>query len=372
MTTTWFTAGDVRLADFRAVVEQATDLAAYPHAVAVEQNVLIYRNPPASAVAELTSALLDGPGIVVFKNAFDHAVVDRASAAFFAMIEEQKDAGVAGGDHFAKPGANDRVWGALDKFAVRDPEGFAAYYSNEALALISQAWLGDGYQVTSQINVVNPGGEAQVAHRDYHLGFMSREQALRYPAHAHRLSPALTLQGAVAHIDMPVETGPTLYLPHSQKYAPGYLAFHDPSFTSYFNDHYVQLPLSKGDAAFFNPALFHGAGTNRTTGVRRIANLLQVSSAFGRAMESVDRVAMCRALYPALLSFEGNADNVIAASAEGYAFPTNLDRDQPVDGLAPPTQAALLRRALSEKWGESRFASALAEHTDRRLTEVAR
>ncbi|HEY0531748.1 MAG TPA: phytanoyl-CoA dioxygenase family protein [Actinoplanes sp.] len=365
--TTWFTTDDCRLSDFRAVVEQTTTLSDYPHAVAVEQNVLIYDNPPASSRPELTSALLEGPGIVVFKNAVDPGVVDRASAAFFAMIEEQKAAGAAGGDHFAKPGANDRVWGALDKFAVRDPDGFAAYYSNSALALISQAWLGDGYQVTSQINVVNPGGEAQVAHRDYHLGFMSREQALRYPGHAHRLSPALTLQGAVAHVDMPVETGPTLYLPHSQKYAPGYLAFHEPSFTSYFNEHYVQLPLAKGDAAFFNPALFHGAGTNRTTDVRRMANLLQVSSAFGRAMESVDRVAMCRALYRALLSFDGNVDNVIAASAEGYAFPTNLDRDQPVDGLAPPTQAGLVRQALSEKWDEPRFESALAAQTERRL-----
>jgi ectoine hydroxylase-related dioxygenase (phytanoyl-CoA dioxygenase family) len=370
--TTSFTPDDCRLADFRAVVEQTTSRSAYPHAVGVEQNVLIYDNPPASALPELTSALLDGPGIVVFKNAVEPSVVDRASAAFVAMIEEQKAAGVAGGDHFAKPGANDRVWGALDKFAVRDPDGFAAYYSNTALALISRAWLGDGYQVTSQINVVNPGGAAQVAHRDYHLGFMSQEQALRYPAHAHRLSPALTLQGAVAHVDMPVETGPTLYLPHSQKYAPGYLAFHVSSFTDYFDQNYVQLPLAKGDAAFFNPALFHGAGTNRTTGVRRMANLLQVSSAFGRAMESVDRIAMCRALYPTLLSFEGNVDNVIAASAEGYAFPTNLDRDQPVDGLAPPTQAALLRQALSEQWDESRFLAALDSQAARRLPEVTR
>ena len=48
----------------------------------------------------------------------------------------------------------------------------------------------------------------------------------------------------------------------------------------------MQLPLAKGDAAFFNPALFHGAGTNRSADVRRMANLLQVSSAFGRAMET--------------------------------------------------------------------------------------
>ena len=55
------------------------------------------------------------------------------------------------------------------------------------------------------------------------------------------------------------------YLPHSQKYGAGYLAFHDPAFTAYFEEHHVQLPLDKGDAVFFNPALFHGAGTNHTS-----------------------------------------------------------------------------------------------------------
>jgi ectoine hydroxylase-related dioxygenase (phytanoyl-CoA dioxygenase family) len=97
-----------------------------------------------------------------------------------------------------------------------------------------------------------------------------------------------------------------------------------------------------------------------------MANLLQVSSAFGRAMESVDRVAMCLALYPSLLSFEGAVDNVVAASAEGYAFPTNLDHDQPVGGLAPQTQADLVRQALREKWDEGRFAEALRAQAVRR------
>src|SRR5207342_3371449 len=120
--------------------------------------------------------------------------------------------------------------------------------------------------------------------------------------HVHLLSPALTLQGAVAHVDMPVETGPTLYLPHSQKYPPGFVAFHQPEFTAHFNENYVQLPLEKGDAAFFNPALFHGAGTNRSADVRRMANLLQVSSAFGRTMGTVNRVTVCKALYPTLLA----------------------------------------------------------------------
>ena len=76
-----------------------------------------------------------------------------------------------------------------------------------------------------------PAGAAQIAHRDYHLGFMSHEQS---PSASRRTCtgsrPLLTLQGAVAHCDMPVETGPTMYLPHSQKYEPGYLACRRPEF----------------------------------------------------------------------------------------------------------------------------------------------
>jgi ectoine hydroxylase-related dioxygenase (phytanoyl-CoA dioxygenase family) len=350
----WFTVEDCRVEDFRAIVETTTDLADYPYADELRENVLVYglrlRDHIATpegrreVQAELARALADGPGVLVFAGAFpDPGVVDRATAVFEAMIAEQKATGVVGGDHFATPGANDRVWGALDKLAVRDPEAFAAYYGNDLVALVSEAWLGRGYQVTSQINVVNPGGTAQVAHRDYHLGFMSEEQSRAFPAHVHRLSPVMTLQGAVAHCDMPVVTGPTMYLPHSQKYAQGYVAFHQSEFTAYFDEHFMQLPLRKGDAAFFNPAVFHGAGTNRSSDVRRMANLLQISSPFGREMEAVDRREMCRALYPVLLEQRAAGTdgrilrNVVAASAEGYAFPTNLDRDQPVGGLAPET-----------------------------------
>ncbi len=383
----WYRPEDCRLDDFQAVVEHTTDPADYPYADSVDQGVLVYGSRLRARAAapehrrevqaELARALLDGPGIVVFSGAFpDPSVVDRASAVFTELIAEQKASGAAAGDHFATPGANDRVWGALDKLALRAPEVFADYYANDVLALVSEAWLGQGYQVTSQVNVVNPGGQAQVAHRDYHLGFMSLDQSLAYPAHVHRLSPVMTLQGAVAHCDMPVETGPTMYLPHSQKYPAGYVAFHRPEFTGYFDRHHVQLPLAKGDAAFFNPALFHGAGTNRCADVRRMANLLQVSSAFGRAMESVDRAAMSVALYPVLARRKaGGAGvrelrNVVAASAEGYAFPTNLDRDQPVGGLAPQSQAELVWQALQEGWDTATFAAGLRAHTDRRGTSA--
>ncbi len=221
---------------------------------------------------------------------------------------------------------------------------------------------------------MNPGGQAQTAHRDYHLGFMPLEPRPVTREHVHRLSQVLTLQGAVAHCDMPVETGPTMYLPHSQKYVPGYLAAGLPDFVEYFAEHYVQLPLRKGDAVFFNPALFHGAGTNRTTDVKRMANLLQVSSAFGRAMETVDRTAAIIALYPTLLARKASgaskADivNVVAASAEGYPFPTNLDLDQPVGGLNPETQAELTLRALDSGWAVDRFAAEAGVAASRRQT----
>jgi hypothetical protein len=58
---------------------------------------------------------------------------------------------------------------------------------------------------------------------------------------------------------------------------------------------------------------------------------------------------------------------VVAAAAEGYAFPTNLDRDQPIGGLAPQTQAELLRQALSEEWDTPQFTKVLLDQQERRV-----
>ncbi|WP_316743940.1 phytanoyl-CoA dioxygenase family protein [Streptomyces sp. MK7] len=377
---TWLTERDCDLDAFRALVERTTDLAGHPHASAVEQGVLVYdrerlvaAGDRAAVRAELVHALDEGPGVLVVRGAFpDPAVVDRTTAVFDALIAGQRAAGKSAGDHFARPGANDRVWNALEKAARYDPESFADYYANDVLALVSRAWLGPGYQVTSQVNVVNPGGAAQTVHRDYHLGFLTGEAAAGYPAHVHRLSPVLTLQGAVAHGDMPVESGPTLFLPYSQRYEPGYLAWRLPAFQAYFAERHVQLPLAKGDAVFFNPALFHAAGANRSPDIRRMANLLQVSSAFGRAMETVDREAVVNAVFPVLLKRKAEGvgedwlEHVIAASAEGYPFPTNLDSDPPVEGLAPPSQADLVRRAVREEWTPGALRDELRAAAERR------
>jgi ectoine hydroxylase-related dioxygenase (phytanoyl-CoA dioxygenase family) len=310
--------------------------------------------------------------VVIFEAAFSPDVVDRASEAFFAIIESQRAAGSAAGDHFGKPGANDRIWNAAQKLALHAPQVFADYYANDALAVVCQAWLGPRYQVTSQVNVVNPGGKQQVPHRDYHLGFAPDEHLASYPAHLHRTSPVLTLQGAVAHCDMPVESGPTMLLPFSQRFEGGYLAFNRPEFVDFFAEHHVQLPLSKGDAVFFNPALYHGAGSNVSADIRRIANLLQISSPFGRAMEALDRTAMVRAVYPALHAMKAAGRpqhellNAVVATAEGYAFPTNLDSDQPIGSLAPASQVDTVLSALADDLSAEQLDVALHDQDDRR------
>ncbi len=313
-------------------------------------------------MAEWVQVWQSGPGVLVLQGLYDDAVViDSATASFQQLIASEKKSG-SGADHFAKPGANDRVWNALEKFCLLSPENFANYYSNTLLALVCQAWLGPAYQITSQVNCVNPGGAAQMAHRDYHLGFLTPQQGAQYPEHVHAYSPYLTLQGAIAHVDMPLESGPTLYLPHSQKFVHGYLAAGNPDFQAFFDAHHIQLPLKKGDAVFFNPALMHAAGTNTSSDIYRLANLLQVSCAFGRAMETVDHVRMASALYPTLLEMQANSllasDQLacaVAATAEGYAFPTNLDRDPPIGGLAPESQQGMMLRALQERWSTETF-----------------
>jgi ectoine hydroxylase-related dioxygenase (phytanoyl-CoA dioxygenase family) len=376
-----------KIDELAVVTEQQSSIEDFPLAIEVAKGVPIYdcdalreyvklgTLESQTLMAEWVKVWQSGPGIVVLQGIYDDpSVIDNATASFQHLIASEKKQGT-GADHFAKAGANDRVWNALEKHCLLSPENFAHYYSNPLLALVCQAWLGPAYQITSQVNCVNPGGAAQMAHRDYHLGFLSAQQGAQYPEHVHTYSPYLTLQGAIAHVDMPLESGPTLYLPHSQKFKHGYLAAGNPEFQAFFDANHIQLPLKKGDAVFFNPALMHAAGTNKSSDIYRLANLLQVSCAFGRAMESVDRVRMASALYPTLLDMQAKGTiageqlaSAVAATAEGYAFPTNLDRDPPVGGLAPESQQGMMVRALQEKWSAAAFQESLQTMAYKKLT----
>ena len=234
--TGYYSADACDLGEFTEIISQTTDKADVPHASAVEKNIPIYdmgtlrpaledATQRQNLMAEWAQVLLHGAGIVALKGAYaDTSVLDEATDIYENIIAEEKEGPAGGGDHFAAAGANDRIWNSLQKLCEKSPDVFLRYFANAPIAAICEAWLGPNYQMTAQVNLVHPGGAAQQAHRDYHLGFQSAGQTATYPAHVHDLSPVLTLQGAVAHCDMSVESGPTKLLPFSQTYRSGYAA----------------------------------------------------------------------------------------------------------------------------------------------------
>ncbi len=382
----YFDVDKCNLAEFTALIERSSDAVDLPNADTILKNVPIYDmtrlRPQLSGVAtrqklmaEWAACLHKGAGVFVLQRAVeDLSVLDAATQIYQDIIAAEKQANGGGEDHFAASGANDRIWNSLQKLCEHAPDVFLKYFASTAIEAACEAWLGPNYQMTAQINLVHPGGAAQLAHRDYHLGFQTADRSAQYPAHVHDLSPGLTLQGAVAHCDMPVESGPTKLLPFSQTYRPGYVAWRRDDFRAYFEEHCIQLSLQKGDALFFNPALFHAAGSNKSTGIHRMANLLQISSAFGRAMETIDREKMSILTYPHAQAAQRDRtldaaalNAAIASCAEGYSFPTNLDRDPPKGGLAPETQQELYRRALQENLSPEAFEAALMEQSGRRM-----
>ncbi|WP_407330639.1 phytanoyl-CoA dioxygenase family protein [Enterovibrio sp. 27052020O] len=377
LSTSFFKPSDVSLDDFRTCCEKETHHESYPLATDVISNVVVYdgddlRRSNANMRPfqdEIARVLLDGPGVFAIKRFFSkHAIIDEMSQVFEAVLE--KEQGFGAGDHFGKTGpqANGRIWNVFQKSAQVAPKTFVHYYKNPLLQWVSEAWLGPHYQMTAQVNIVRPGGAAQVSHRDYHLGFQQPDETARYPLHIQQMSAMLTLQGAVAHTDMPLESGPTKLLPFSQHYLLGYMAYHAQAFQEYFEQHYVQVALEKGDALFFNPALFHAAGENQTNNFHRCANLLQVSSVFGKPMETVDLAHISRLVYPVLaplwasnaLSMEEKM-TIVTMVTDGYAFPTNLDTDPPIGGLAPESMETLLCRALEEGMEANDYDIALAQ-----------
>ena len=120
----WVSNTGDQLSELKTHVEITTRLSDYEFASSVEQNSLVYdckklmplisnRNDRRAVMAELGRALLSGPGVVAFKGMYpETSVVDRVSQVFWQIIDEQLARGEAKGDHYAKPGSNDRVWNA--------------------------------------------------------------------------------------------------------------------------------------------------------------------------------------------------------------------------------------------------------------------
>ncbi|KAF7586875.1 hypothetical protein BBP40_008204 [Aspergillus hancockii] len=375
------------LDDFKKICSQTTDKGTYPLAEAVERNIPIYNVSVLNIQdLDLVNRLQDewyhilsvGPGILVLKGMYHPTkysqTLSAANTAFTNIVNrERQSPRTKKGDHFAASGKNDRIWNSFSKHALEDPASFIDYYSNQWLRLVSESWLGPAYRVTAQVNIVKPGGVAQDSHRDYHLGFQELERCAAFPQSVQLASQYLTLQGAVAHSDMPIESGPTRFLPFSQTYEPGYLAWRREEFREYFQANYTALPLEFGDGLFFNPAVFHAAGANETEpsadgGFHRKANLLQISSGLGKTMESIDTIPIVDRCWEILVkryqaaggALDAELESLILAVADGYPFPTNLDRRPPApSGMAPESEQEIMARGLKEGWGRERAVNEL-------------
>ena len=216
----YFSQSDIDYDDLAKICSQKTLQEDYPFADSVSNNVVIYdanyletfignSENELRLKTELHQVLEGGPGVFVIRNLYRHDAIDQSNNIFEKIVESE---GNTSNDHFAS-GTNTRIWNAFQKVALEDPEAFISYYSNNLLKLVAESWCGPNSQMTAQVNIVRPGGEMQKPHRDYHLGFQENQVVELFPISAHRLSNYLTLQGGVAHTDMPLASGPTMVLP---------------------------------------------------------------------------------------------------------------------------------------------------------------
>ncbi|CAK0869507.1 unnamed protein product [Prorocentrum cordatum] len=166
---------------------------------------------------------------------------------------------------------------------------------------------------------------------------MPGSSAARYPAHAHDLCPMLTLQGSVAHVDMPVESGATMFLPFSHLALSPRLPVLAPRGVQAL----LRRPPGPAAPRQGRRRLLQPGAAARRRGeldLRRLSHRQPAAGVLGIWSSDGDcnRSRVSLAVYPALIAASRReawtpqlTANVVAAAAEGYSFPTNLDLDQP-------------------------------------------
>ena len=259
----------------------------------VRENVLVYyrrtrwpRPTGAPCRPNSSARCAEGPGVVVFEGAFARDVVDRASAAFTAIIEAQR----ADGCRRRRP---------LRQARRQRPDLERRAEARAARPRGVRRLLRQRRARPGVAGLAGPALPGHLPGQRRQSRWRSTGPAPRLPPRLRRRRPVGRLSGArapdVAGTDA-AGRGRALRHAARQRADDAAAATRSassaamsrstgPSSSTYFAEHHVQLPLRKGDAVFFNPALYHGAGANISTDIRRMANLLQISSPFGRAME---------------------------------------------------------------------------------------
>ena len=267
-------------------------------------------------------------------------------------------------DHFAKAGANDRIWNALEKLAVRDPDAFVDYYGNDILALVvdrlARPRLPD--DLAGQRRPPGRHGAGPAPRLPPGLPVQRGRRPLPRPR-----APALAgadpagRGGALRHAGR--VSGPTMYLPYSHQYAPGYLAWRLPGVPRVLR----RRATSSCRWPRATPLLQPGAVPRRRyqrVG-RRAADGEPAAGVLGLRSGDGDRRPgpRCRrAIYPVLQARRRRRRrprtrcvNALACAAEGYPFPTNLDLDaerrRAHPARAGPDRPAGARRGLEPTSG---------------------
>ena len=299
------------------------------------------------------------------------------TAAFDAIIADERRAGGPAGDHFAKAGANDRVWNALEKLAVRDPETFVDYYANDVLALVSQRLARPGLpgHLAGQRRPTRRAGAGPAPRLPPRLP-VERPAVEQYPTHVHLLSPVLTLQGAVAHSRHAGRERPDdvpAVLPPVRARLPRLAAARVPRVLRASTTCSCRCARATPCSSTRRCSTAPGPTSPPTSSAWPTCCRSRRPSA-GRWRPST-ATGSCRAVYPVLLRRAAGAPDAalahaVAAAAEGYPFPTNLDLDQPVDGLTPPSQAEIVARRSSSAAPRQRAGEPLDAYAGRRDTSI--
>ncbi len=131
----WYREADCSVAEFAKLLEPDGESAALRFADSVDRHIPLYdcaglrdtlrvAGERSSLLAEWADVMLRGAGVLVLRRAYaDVAPVDEATAIFESIIAREREAGISGADHFAKAGANDRIWNALEKLCLHSPRG---------------------------------------------------------------------------------------------------------------------------------------------------------------------------------------------------------------------------------------------------------
>ncbi|ORX36098.1 hypothetical protein BD324DRAFT_630156 [Kockovaella imperatae] len=365
--------------------ELKTDASHYPHAKDIVGNIPVYSGPELlnliyagdssreEIMDELHQCLFTGPGVLIIKEMMEPEMCVRAHE-FMKTITP----GIETSTHKRTPRFG-------EKQAKAKPEDYAGYYSNPILAMVCEAWLGLGYQITTQSNAIRAGSDQQEIHRDYHMSHWG-DRCRQFPLATHVANQFLTLQCAIAHTPQPLTSGPTRFLPYSNHHPNGYLNIRRQEFKDFVKPRMSQMPLEVGDAAFFNPSTYHQPGVNEQD-VHRAMNLFQVNSCMSRCMDTKDTAGMTKAIWPVLKQWhkeiQGSTGSgterfvngtkterhpleleaLINATAEGYEYPINSDKEAP----SPRVETDIVRTALREGWDDEKLYKMLDLSAARRL-----